>query len=139
MTAAELIAKQDRQLRIDAHVQADRRANRRDRDLLHGNAYQPPYGVVEPSTYKKHPQTIRQAARRFTSYISRRLGIRKRPHQVVIRSVPAPVRPMRHTSRRRAQVREGYWPAFCDLAAIGLIFGLFMVVFWLERGTFSGL
>src|SRR5713101_5885297 len=42
MTAAELVAKQERQLRIQAWLEVERRANRRDRDFRHGNNKQPP-------------------------------------------------------------------------------------------------
>lgn len=50
MTAAELVAKQDRQLRIDAHVKADREANRRDRDNRYGNTKRHPVGYVKPKS-----------------------------------------------------------------------------------------
>lgn len=52
MTAAELVKKQDHQLRIDRLVQADRRANRRDRLMRYGDNRHHPKGVVKRNSYK---------------------------------------------------------------------------------------
>lgn len=58
MTASELAEKQDRQLRIDAHVQADRKAKRRDRLQRYGDNRHYPAGVVKRQTRKQPRRSI---------------------------------------------------------------------------------
>jgi hypothetical protein len=54
MTAVELVKKQDRQLRIEAHVQADRKAKRREFDDRYGNTHKHPADTRRRSAAKHH-------------------------------------------------------------------------------------